>query len=155
DIATIWGPPGTGKTRTLVEVVRQRVARGERILCAAPSNTAIDNLGVLLAGLPMRSVRIGHPARVSPALLALTIDAQVEADGATALAREWRDRARALRKSAMAKHGAEAKELWTEARALDRDAARELANAERAIVDRADVVLATCVGCDHPILGET
>jgi len=43
--------------------------------------------------------------------------------------------------------------LWSEARGLDRDAAREIANAERTIVDRAEVVLATCVGCDHPLLG--
>lgn len=155
DIALVWGPPGTGKTRTLVEIVRQRVARGERVLCAAPSNTAVDNLGVRLGDAGLRAVRLGHPARVSRALAALTVDAQVARDGAYDLAREWRDRARALRKSASGRFGAEAKELWHEARALDRDAAREIANAERAIVDRADVVLATCVGCDHPILGDT
>ena len=153
DIALIHGPPGTGKTRTLVEVVRQRVARGERVLCAAPSNTAVDNLGyrMTLAG-DVRAVRLGHPARVHPALAALTLDAQVDADGATRLAREWRDRARQLRKAAMGKRGPEARERWAEARALDRDAAREIANAERAIVARADVVLATCVGCDHFLL---
>ncbi len=155
DIAIIHGPPGTGKTRTLVEVVRQRVARGERVLCAAPSNTAVDNLGIRLGQAGLRAVRLGHPARVAPALLALTLDAQVDADGATKLAREWRDRARALRKSAAGRRGAEARELWTEARALDRDAAREIHNAERAIVERADVILATCVGCDHPLLGDT
>jgi len=154
DIALIHGPPGTGKTRTLVEVVRQRVARGERVLCAAPSNTAVDNLGLRLGQAGVRAVRLGHPARVAPALAALTLDAQVDADGATRLAREWRDRARALRKSAAGRRGAEAKELWQEARALDRDAAREVMNAERAILERADVVLATCVGCDHPLLGE-
>ncbi len=154
DIAVIHGPPGTGKTRTLVEVVRQRVRRGERVLCAAPSNTAVDNLGVRLAEAGVRAVRLGHPARVSPALAALALDAQVDADGATRLAREWRDRARALRKSAASKWGGEAKELWQEARALDRDAAREIANSERAIVARAPVILATCVGCDHPLLGE-
>jgi ATP-dependent RNA/DNA helicase IGHMBP2 len=170
DIALIHGPPGTGKTRTLVEVIRQRVARGERVLCAAPSNTAVDNLGtrMTLAETALRAVRLGHPARVSPALAALTLDAQVDADGATRLAREWRDRARALRKTAMGKRGPEATRgthprspagrsetaaRWAEARALDRDAAREIANAERAIVERADVVLATCVGCDHYLLG--
>src|SRR5207244_1617647 len=42
-----------------------------------------------------------------------------------------------------------------EARALDRDAANEIMNAERAIIDRAEVILATCVGCDHPLLGDT
>jgi predicted DNA helicase len=165
DIALIWGPPGTGKTRTLVEVVRQRVLRGERVLCAAPSNTAVDNLGMRLADLGVRAVRLGHPARVSPALASLTVDAQVEADGAFDLAREWRDRARAMRKQAMsadvrkgsreASQAARAavRELWKEARQLDRDAAREINNAERLIIGRASVVLATCVGCDHPMLG--
>lgn len=153
DIALIHGPPGTGKTRTLVEVIRQRVARGERVLCAAPSNTAVDNLGARLAGAGLRAVRLGHPARVSPALAALTLDAQVDADGATQLARDWRDRARALRKTASGKRGPEARDLWAEARALDRDAARELANTERAILGRAEVVLATCAGCDSPLLG--
>jgi ATP-dependent RNA/DNA helicase IGHMBP2 len=157
DIALIHGPPGTGKTRTLVEVVRQRVGRGERVLCAAPSNTAVDNLGLglTLADPALRAVRLGHPARVHPALATLTLDAQVDADGATRLAREWRDRARQLRKTASGKRGAEAKVLWQEARALDRDAARELANCERAILDRAEVILATCVGCDHFLLGDT
>ncbi len=155
DITLIHGPPGTGKTRTLVEVICQRVQRGERVLCAAPSNTAVDNLGARLAATGVRVVRLGHPARVSPQLAALTVDAQVDADGANRLAREWRDRARQLRKTAAGRRGPEAKELWTEARALDRDAARELANAAASIVSRAEVVLATCVGCDHPLLGET
>jgi predicted DNA helicase len=167
DVALIWGPPGTGKTRTLVEVVRQRVARGERVLCTAPSNTAVDNLGIRLAEAGVRAVRLGHPARVSPALASLTIDAQIAEDGTYEIAREWRDRAREIRKQAMsrdvrkgnredmARARAEVRALWAEARALDRDAAREIANAERAIVDRADVVLCTCVGCDHPLLGES
>jgi len=155
DIALIHGPPGTGKTRTLVEVIRQRVRRGERVLCAAPSNTAVDNLGARLADAGVRAVRLGHPARVSPALHALTLDFLVDADGATRLAREWHDRARALRKSALGRRGPEARALWQEARALDVDAAKEIANAERAIVDRAEVVLATCAGCDHPLLADT
>jgi ATP-dependent RNA/DNA helicase IGHMBP2 len=166
DIALIWGPPGTGKTRTLVEIVRQRVARGERVLCTAPSNTAVDNLGVRLASAGLRTIRLGHPARVSPALASLTIDSQIARDGAYDLAREWRDRARAIRKQAMgvdtrkgsredvARRRAEVRAMWAEARALDRDAAREIANAERLIVGRAEVVLATCVGCDHPLLGD-
>jgi superfamily I DNA and/or RNA helicase len=152
DIALIHGPPGTGKTRTLVEVVCQRVQRGERILCAAPSNTAVDNLGIRLAATGVKCVRLGHPARVNPALMQLTLDAQVDADGATKLAREWRDRARALRKSAAGRWGQEAKELWQEARSLDRDAANELANAARAIVERADVILTTCVGAQHSLV---
>lgn len=153
DVALIHGPPGTGKTRTLVEVVRQRVARGERVLCAAPSNTAVDHLGARLAATGLRAVRLGHPARISPALAALTVDAQVEAAGATDLARAWRDRARVIRKTAMGKRGPEGRSLWAEARALDRDAYAEVAKAARAIVERADVVLCTLVGAAQAILG--
>ncbi len=153
DVALIHGPPGTGKTRTLLEVVRQRVARGEKLLCTAPSNAAVDHLGGLLAELGLRVVRLGHPARISAALAGLSMDAQVEGDGATALAREWRDRARTLRKSARGK-GREGRELWAEARQLDRDAANELANVERAIAERAQVVLATCTGADHPVIAD-
>jgi ATP-dependent RNA/DNA helicase IGHMBP2 len=152
DISLVWGPPGTGKTRTLVEVVRQRALRGERVLCAAPSNTAVDNLGIRLADAGLRVVRIGHPARVNPALIGLTLDAQVERDGALELAREWRDRAAAVRKLAMAKRGPEARELWSEARGLDRDASREIAKSEANILSRAQVVLATCAGCDSSLL---
>ncbi|MCX5746786.1 MAG: AAA domain-containing protein [Proteobacteria bacterium] len=155
DVALIHGPPGTGKTRTLVEVVRQRVARGERVMCAAPSNTAVDNLGLRLSAAGVRAVRLGHPARISPAILELTVDAQVDRDGATRLAREWRDRAASLRHSAASRRGAEARALWAEARALDRDAQRELALAARAIVDRAEVVLASCTGCDHAFVRDT
>ncbi|MEZ4359047.1 MAG: AAA domain-containing protein [Kofleriaceae bacterium] len=152
DVALIHGPPGTGKTRTLLEVVRQRVARGERLLCAAPSNAAVDHLAGLLAELgELRVVRLGHPARIAPALAALSLDAQVDADGATARARQWRDRAAALRKRARGRGG---RELWAEARQLERDAAAELSNVERAIVERAHVVLTTCTGADHPVLGD-
>jgi ATP-dependent RNA/DNA helicase IGHMBP2 len=167
DVALVWGPPGTGKTRTLVEVIRQRVARGERVLCCAPSNTAVDNLGIRLAEANVRAIRIGHPARVSPRLQELTLDAQIERDGAMDLAREWRDRARQIRRRAMHASAtsprsrddrerirAETRALWHEARALDRDAAREIDRAEQAIIERADVILATCVGADSPLLGD-
>ncbi len=151
DVALIHGPPGTGKTRTLVEVVRQLVARGDRILCTAPSNSAVDNLGERLAAAGIRIVRLGHPARVDPALRDATLDAQLDADGATALARQWRDEAVALRKNARGK-SASARELWARARSLDRDAAAELERGAVRLVARAQVVLTTCVGAATTLL---
>ncbi len=157
EIALIHGPPGTGKTRTLVEIVRQLLARGERVLCAAASNAAVDNLGerLVAAGVPV--VRIGHPARVAPALEAHTLDAQITADDGAGLARDWSDEARALRARAgnRADRGGgrdEIRALYARARDLARDARAELARVEEAVLGRARVVLATCAGADHPAL---
>ncbi len=60
----IHGPPGTGKTTTCVEIVKQFAVRGARILVCADSNTAVDNLVERLAD-KVKLVRVGHPARVS------------------------------------------------------------------------------------------
>jgi ATP-dependent RNA/DNA helicase IGHMBP2 len=147
DVVLVHGPPGTGKTRTLVEIIRQLAGRGLRVLATAASNTAVDNLGERLARAGLEPVRIGHPARVAEALEHATLDARVEVDGAAALAREWRDRARELRR-----RGRRDREAMAEARSLDRDARRELANAEVSILGRSRVVLATCTGADHPAL---
>ena len=67
DIGIIHGPPGTGKTTTIVEFIKQACKiQGAKILCCAPSNVAIDNvLEWLITGdNPVKCVRIGHPARM-------------------------------------------------------------------------------------------
>ena len=64
DVAIIHGPPGTGKTTTVVELIRQAIARGEKVLACAPSNLAVDNLLERLVRAGERAVRLGHPARV-------------------------------------------------------------------------------------------
>jgi predicted DNA helicase len=82
DVHLIHGPPGTGKTTTAVEGVRQCVDRGDSVLATAASNTAVDNIVEWLAAQDVDVVRLGHPARVSSALQAHTLDAQIE-DNAT------------------------------------------------------------------------
>jgi ATP-dependent RNA/DNA helicase IGHMBP2 len=85
DLAIIHGPPGTGKTTTVVEFIRQATARGETVLACAPSNTAVDNLLERLVALSLGTVgdqsvvRLGHPARVKKELQEHTLDALVEA----------------------------------------------------------------------------
>jgi len=78
DIAIIHGPPGTGKTTTVVEVIRQAIARGERVLACAPSNTAVDNLLERLVNTGTPAVRLGHPARVLDVVRNHTLDAVLE-----------------------------------------------------------------------------
>ena len=79
DLAVIHGPPGTGKTTTVVELIRCAVqqAPAEYSACA-PSNTAVDNLVERLAAKDGSVVRLGHPARVLEVVRNQTLDALVE-----------------------------------------------------------------------------
>ena len=75
DLALIHGPPGTGKTRTLVEIIRLEVKAGrKKVLFAAASNTAVDNMCERLERTGLRIVRLGNPARVAEKIQAKTLD---------------------------------------------------------------------------------
>jgi len=74
DIYLIQGPPGTGKTVTAVELITQAVGQGNKVLAAADSNTAVDNLLELLSEKEINVIRIGHPIRVNKKLREHTLD---------------------------------------------------------------------------------
>ncbi|KAJ2022262.1 hypothetical protein GGI06_001892 [Coemansia sp. S85] len=75
DVALIHGPPGTGKTHTLLEIIRQLVNEGKRVLVCGPSNVSVDNLVERLGKLrTIPIVRIGHPARILPAAAEFGLD---------------------------------------------------------------------------------
>ena len=57
DLALIHGPPGTGKTRTLVEVIRQELSGKGKVLFSAASNTAVDNMAERLDNCGVKIVR--------------------------------------------------------------------------------------------------
>lgn len=158
DAALVHGPPGTGKTRTLASIVRLAVLRGERVLAMAPSHTAVDNLALRLDGHGLDLVRIGHPARVLPALMAHTLDARLERHDDVRLARRYaREASELFRRAgrftrAKPEKGAKA-EARAEARALLKDARRLEAQAADRLLDGADVVLAT-LGVDPLALGD-
>jgi hypothetical protein len=159
DLALIHGPPGTGKTTVLVEVVRRAAARGEKVLAAAPSNLAVDNLVERLAAERLSCVRLGHPARVLPALLAHTLESRTEGHEAARIAKGLVEEALALRRSAAKRRQKRGPGRFSEARAGEREARTLLAEARaleaRAaadVLDRADVVLATLTSLDAPVL---
>ena len=79
DVAVIHGPPGTGKTTTLVQAILETIRRERRVLVCAPSNTAVDLLTEKLAECGVNVIRLGNPSRVSDLLLEHTLDARVMA----------------------------------------------------------------------------
>jgi superfamily I DNA and/or RNA helicase len=154
DLFLVHGPPGTGKSHVLAEVVVQEVRRGRRVLASAASNAAVDHLLSLFVAAGLSPLRLGHPARVAEALYPHTLDARVEEHEHRRLARElldeaWdllgyarrqRDRGRSRERFANAREAqGEANRLFAEARRLERAAVA-------AILGEARVVCATLTG---------
>ncbi len=158
DVALIHGPPGTGKTVAVVEVIRQAVRRGRRVLACAPSNLAVDNLFERLLGFGERAVRLGHPARVLPELREHTLDLLVERHREVRLARKFVKQAIALFREAdrhtraAPKPGAR-RQLRDDARSLLADARRMETQAVDSILDSASVLCATTTALDSRVLG--
>jgi superfamily I DNA and/or RNA helicase len=159
DLAVIHGPPGTGKTTTVVELIRQAVRRGDKVLACAPSNLAVDNILERLVAAGERAIRLGHPARVLPLLQEHTLDLQVDKHSDVRLARKFTKEAFALfRKAgkftrARPEPGAR-RDMRQEGRALLAEARRLEAQAVERILDSASVLCATTTGLDSEILGQ-
>jgi len=79
DIAIIHGPPGTGKTTTLVQAIRQTLHAEKQVLVCSPSNTAVDLLTEKLHREGISVLRLGNPARISEEVLSNTLDAKIAA----------------------------------------------------------------------------
>lgn len=145
DLAIIHGPPGTGKTTTVVEVIRQMIARGERVLACAPSNTAVDNLLERLLATGEPAVRLGHPARVSEELRQHSLDAMAERHEVMPLVRQLMREAEQIERKASKftrarpapgqrwQQRQEARELRRQARLLEKQAVNDLLRDARVI----------------------
>lgn len=159
DVAIIHGPPGTGKTTTVVELIRQITRDGGRVLAVAPSNIAVDNLFERLLAAGERVVRLGHPARVLPELRDHTLDLLVENHPDVKMARKLAREAYSLREQA-SKY-TRAKPERGARQAMRQDAKSMLADARKIedmvverLLDGARVICATTTGLDGRLLGE-
>jgi len=79
DIAIIHGPPGTGKTTTLVQAIRYVLNSEKQVLVCSPSNTAVDLLTEKLHREGINVLRLGNPARISDDVIKNTLDAKITA----------------------------------------------------------------------------
>ena len=148
DVCVIHGPPGTGKTTTVVEVIRQLVAREETVLACGPSNHAADHLAVQLSESGVEVVRVGHPARVQAHLQDLTLDAKVAQHERVKIARNClRDAMKLQRKAdrytrARPEPG-QKRSLRNEARELMQEARQHERKAVQEVLESADVICGT------------
>ena len=142
-----------------MEVIRQAVRRGRKVLACAPSNLAVDNIFERLLGFGERAVRLGHPARVLPELREHTLDLLVEKHHDVRLARKLVKQAMVLfreagpahprRRRSPARGGSFAR---TPSRCWPTPGGWR-SQAVDSILDSASVLCATTTGLDSQILG--
>ena len=146
ELSVIHGPPGTGKTTTVVEVVTQSVRSGCKVLCCAPSNVAVDNLLERLVANRLKVVRLGHPARVHVELQKHSLDAIISLSDQTQLVKDARsDIDQTLAQVKRARSKGERAGLWGKLKELRKEVNERERKAVKEILIGADVVLSTLV----------
>ncbi|KAM8816062.1 DNA-binding protein SMUBP-2 [Rhynchonycteris naso] len=154
ELAIIHGPPGTGKTTTVVEVILQAVRRGCKVLCCAPSNVAVDNLVEQLARCGRRVLRLGHPARLLESTQPHSLDAVLaRSDGAGIVADIRKDIDQVLVKMKKSQDKGEKSNFQNEIKLLRRELREREEAAMLGSLRAAEVVLATNTGAssDGPL----
>jgi len=159
DVGIIHGPPGTGKTTTLVQAIKSTVhAEGQSLVCA-PSNAAVDLLADKLSSEGLRVLRLGHPARVTEQSLSKTLDARIATHEYYKELKSIRKRMQQLRDSAFKykrnfgySQKQERKLLLEEAKGLKADADMLEFYIINDLLQNSDVITCTLVGCNHYLL---
>ncbi|MBV8253354.1 MAG: AAA family ATPase [Chitinophaga sp.] len=157
DVAVVHGPPGTGKTTTLVQAIKALIKEEpQQILVVAPSNTAVDLLSEKLSEEGLNVLRVGNPARVSDRLLSLTLDSKMsghsgmkEVSRLRKQANEFRNMAHKYKRNFGKAEREQRKALFDEARNI----MKAVENTEQYVVEdivaKAQVITATPVGANH------
>ncbi|KAG9892589.1 DNA helicase, partial [Aureobasidium melanogenum] len=147
EVALIHGPPGTGKTHTLIELIRQCLKKDLRLLVCGPSNISVDNIVERLSPHKVPMVRLGHPARLLPGVLNHSLDILTRTSDAAALVKDIRNEMDAKQASIRkTRNGRERKAIYGEIKELRKDYRQREASCVNSLVRESKVVLATLHG---------
>jgi len=157
ELAVVHGPPGTGKTTTLVQAIKLLYQQNRRqMLVVAPSNAAVDLLSEKLSDEGLNVVRVGNPAKVNERQMALTLDSKMAAHASMKEIRrlkkratDFRNMAHKYKRSFGYAEREQRKALFAEARNIG----KEVERTEQYIIDdvlsRAAIITSTLVGTNH------
>lgn len=147
DIALIHGPPGTGKTHTLIELIMQMIQRKKRILVCGPSNISVDNIVERLAPNKVPVVRIGHPARLLPSVMEHSLEVLTQTSDAASIVKDVRkemdQKQASIRKT---RTGRERRAIYDDLKLLRKEFRERESKCVDNLVRQSSVVLATLHG---------
>ena len=152
DVAIVHGPPGTGKTTTLVEAIYETLHREPQVLVCAQSNTAVDWISEKLVDRGLSVLRIGNPTRVNDKMLGFTYERRFESHPSYPELWSIRKELRSLKGQGRRGSYSERESLRSRmSRLRDRATALEVQiNAD--LLDSAHVIASTLVSSNHRLL---
>ena len=153
NITIVHGPPGTGKTTTLVEAIIQLVKAGEKILVSAPSNTAVDNIAKGLIAQNLKVLRVGNTSKVDETIFMHTPEGKLNNSKQLKEIKQLKIRAEEFRKMALKykrSFGKAEREqrnlLFKEVKNIRTEIKKLQAYNEEKLYTEADIILGTPVG---------
>ncbi|MGK7393147.1 MAG: AAA domain-containing protein [Candidatus Cyclobacteriaceae bacterium M3_2C_046] len=159
DLAIIHGPPGTGKTTTLVQAIKATLQEENQVLVCAPSNAAVDLLVEKLGEQDLRVLRLGHPARVTDSVLSRTLDARIAEHQAYRDIKKLRKKAEELKRAGWKFKRKFGKAERQQRKLLLQEAGRMLSEADllehyivNDLLHKSQVIACTLVGANHNLL---
>ena len=161
NLVVVHGPPGTGKTTTLIEAIQQLILKGDKIIVSAPTNTAVDNIAKGLIRQQVNVLRVGNVTKIDEGIYPFTTEGKLQNSKQLKEIKKLKIRAEELRKMANQYKRNFGKEervqrdlLYKEVKLIRKQIRDERNHFEYQLYKEANVVLGTPIGLNDFISKE-